>query len=866
MNNFWLKTAVSFAFIVACLSTVSAQTAKKDTIVLLTPRPPEAKPVTDTSKASKLSVKERIKGSRKIPGLFTLYQDSTTGNVMIYVKKEQLGKEYIYQSFSLNGPTDLGLNQSMYRSNAIIKVEKAFDKLEFAEVNTSFYYDKKNAISKTASVDIPEAVFLAEKYSADDTGYLISADGLFLSEKLDAVKELPPLGTVPGSIFGLGSLNTTKSKYYSIQSFPENTDVQVDLAYDNPTPYIHGGKDITDARYMRVRIQHSFIALPQNNFRPRLDDPRVGFFTEQINDQTSFDAVPYRDVIDRWDLVKKDPSLPLSEPVQPIVWWIENTTPVEYRSIIKRAGEKWNEAFEKAGFKNAIVMKQMPDDAGWNPSDIRYNVIRWVSSYNPPFGAIGWHFSDPRTGQILGGDITVEWFFGAGVPVIYDDLLNGKSAHNSALYDASQLKGCVMPNELKEQFIAGLTALETAGASEAEVKKLHEQFLYYLILHEMGHTLGLSHNMEASQMLKPSQLNDTTITHSKGLVGSVMEYPEINISSDRKKQGDFYITKPGPYDVWAIQYAYTPVSESEEQTFRKSILARSTEHDLAFGNDADDMRSPGHGIDPRVNIFDLSSDPIGYAEERFMLVNKIMSKLKDKYSKDGKGYAELRARYLTLNNQRLHMIRAIGCYMGGVYIDRSFVGQHSVNKPYTPAPIAVQKRALSTLAKYVFAPNAFTADTYLYPYLQPQRRGYDFFTTTEDPKLSNAYMTLATAALNQILHPVTMQRINNSRMYGNQYSLPDVMSDLSKAIFDKDLKGNVNVYRQYLQTSFVKSLAQIADPKSITTDDESKAAARYTLRKLKTKLATAVSTNEETKAHRNNLLFMVEDVLTVKAR
>ena len=128
-------------------------------------------------------------------------------------------------------------------------------------------------------------------------------------------------------------------------------------------------------------------------------------------------------MINRWNLVKKDPSAAVSEPVEPIVWWVENTTPVEYRQTIVEAGMKWNEAFEKAGFKNAVVMKIMPDDATWDPADIRYNVIRWVSSPYPPYGAIGPSFVNPKTGQILGADITVEWMSGSSSPIaeeLYD--------------------------------------------------------------------------------------------------------------------------------------------------------------------------------------------------------------------------------------------------------------------------------------------------------------------------------------------------------------------------------------------------------------------------------------------------------------
>ena len=358
--------------------------------------------VADTVKPKKpaAGITDKIKSSKKIDGLFTLYQDTATGSVQLYIKKDQLNKEYIYQSFSLSGPNQFFLNQSMHRVNLVFKVQQSFDKLEFAEVNTSYYYDPSNAISKTKNVDRPEAIILSEKYTADSTGYLIPADGFFISEKLDPVKPAARPGQVPGLTFTLGNLNTSKSKYSTLRSFPNNTDVVVDLAYDNPNAAVSGGTDITDPRYVRVRMQHSLIAMPENDYIPRRDDPRVGYFIEQVNDQTSISPAPYKDMIHRWNLKKKDPNAALSEPVEPIVFWVENTTPVEYRQTIIDAGLKWNEAFEKAGFKNAIQMKIMPDDADWDPADIRYNVIRWVASGQPTYGAIGPSFVNPKTGQI----------------------------------------------------------------------------------------------------------------------------------------------------------------------------------------------------------------------------------------------------------------------------------------------------------------------------------------------------------------------------------------------------------------------------------------------------------------------------------
>jgi hypothetical protein len=177
--------------------------------------------------------------------------------------------------------------------------------------------------------------------------------------------------------------------------------------------------------------------------------------------------------------------------------------------------------------------------------------------------------------------------------------------------------------------------------------------------------------------------------------------------------------------------------------------------------------------------------------------------------------------------------------------------------------LATQKKAMDVLNKYVFAPTAYDADAQVFPYLQLQRRGFNQPNNGEDLKLTTGLLgNQVNGAIAHILHPSTLQRITNSRLYGNQYSVADVMSDLVKGIFEADSKTNVNVYRQYLQTAFVKSLASIME--GGLYDDVAKAASLNTLKKIKTQMATAVSTNEETRAHRANLVFLINNAMEPK--
>lgn len=849
--------------ILACLLSLQAMCQGKPLAKMKLKRTSTA----DSLKAARDSVLERLKGSSKDDGLFTLYQDTLTGSVMLYVKKNQVGPEFIYQSFSMGGPASLFLNQNMIRETWVFSIRKRFEKLEFVRANTNFYYDPQSKLSKAANVDVADAVFFSDKIAMKDSnGYFINADGLFLSDKLDRVKPVfPP--TVPATTyFNLGQLTPAKSTYKKVRSFPSNTDVVVELAYDNPAPANDGGRDITDARYVTVKMQHSFLEMPKNDYRPRRDDPRVGYFMQEVNDMTTNHFLNYRDRINRWYLKKKDPTAVLSEPEEPIVFWVENTAPVEIRQIVLDAGNKWNTAFEKAGFKNAVVMKMMPDTATWDPADIRYNVIRFVSS---DLGyAIGPSFVNPRTGQILGADITIDYGSFIRGTLSAQDLYNGMRSgvgnepvpsggkHNN------QWMNCTVAKGLCAQYGMAKATLEVADATPAQIDSLTKHFFYFLVLHEMGHTLGLNHNMKASQMLSPEEINNTKITRQLGLTGSVMDYPVANVSLDRSKQGDYYTTMPGPYDLWAIEYGYTPFSKDSEEAELTKVLSRSSDPKLVFGNDAD-IAFNGSGIDPRVMTWDMTNDMVKYGTDRFQLVNHLMGRLKERFAQPGQSYQNLLQKYYTLLYQRFNIATAISRYIGGVYVDRSFVGQEgSAQQPYTPVPADYQKKALLTLNTYLFSPTAFDADTYLFPYLQQQRRGFNFFGNPEDPKPEQFVLLLQSNLLDYVLFPATLKRISSSMLYGNTYSTAAVLNDINAMLFDEDLKTSVNLYRQNIQAEYVKKLITILN--SADYDSPSKAAAYNGLRELKMKLKKASSNNEQTKAHRANLLFQLEKALVIK--
>ncbi|HQG37792.1 MAG TPA: DUF5117 domain-containing protein, partial [Chitinophagales bacterium] len=306
------------------------------------------------------TVKEVTDKCKKYSGLFNVYQDSTTGKTYLEINEDKIGKEYIYFAYVLDGVVDAGYARGGFKDNAVFKIERYFDRIDFTLRNTNYYFDSTNALSKSKEANINQPLFYSEKIAAltiDDKSkkktYLIDADNLFLGENFTQIKPTKQAGE-RADAFTLGSLSAKKSKYLAIKNYPQNTDVAVEYVYDNPTPANNGKEEVTDARFVSVKLQHALIAVPDNNYKSRFDDPRVGYFIDKINDQTTTNAIPWRDVIHRWNLEKKNPEDKLSEPKKPIVWWIENTTPKEFRPIIKNAVLAWNEAFEGAGFKNAV--------------------------------------------------------------------------------------------------------------------------------------------------------------------------------------------------------------------------------------------------------------------------------------------------------------------------------------------------------------------------------------------------------------------------------------------------------------------------------------------------------------------------------
>tara|TARA_B100000768_G_scaffold180743_1_gene201516 strand:+ start:2291 stop:4831 length:2541 start_codon:yes stop_codon:yes gene_type:complete len=823
---------------------------------------PEKKDKKDDVKKAK-SISDITKSSIKIDGLFTIYQDSISGDVKLAIKGTQLNKDFIYFSQIADGVTEAGSFRGAYNNSSIFNIKKYFNKIEIVSPNTNFYFDPKSPLSRSQGANTSDALLSTSKILAFDKKsdtYLINANDLFLSETLTRIKA-PRRPKSPPTAFSLGSFNKKGSKIEEINNYPNNTNIKTEYVYKNPSVLNQGSEAIADGRNISIKVFHSFMNMPKDDYKIRFDDPRVGYFLTQTNDMTNPGTINYRDMINRWKLQKKNPNLDLSEPIKPITWWIENSTPLEWRETIKEGVLEWNIAFEKAGFKNAIEVKVQPDDAKWDAGDIRYNVLRWTSSPNPPFGGYGPSMKNPRTGEIIGADIMLEYVHFTN-RFFYDKMFNNLSSNpkNELLNDfnKNQKMYCSMGHLMHENLMLGNIILKSSNSSDLDLDDLKKQGMKSLIMHEVGHTLGLNHNMKASHLFTPEQLSDSKFIEGKSLTGSVMDYAGINVTLNRNNQGQYSDMSVGPYDVWVIQFGYTPFKSDKERLY---LLNRSTEPELIFGNDADDMRSPGKGIDPRVMTGDLSSDPIKYSIDRIKLVNKLMLDIKNKFSDKGETYEDLRRAFYVLNSQSARAGDVISRFIGGVYVDRSTVGQDGAKTPYTAVSLYDQKRAFKALEKYVFSPDAFKAPSDLYRYLAKQRRGFDFFDGPEDPKIHDQVLNYQLRVMAHILHPNTLQRISDSELYGNQYKISDFMLDLNDAVFKVDIKFNVNTFRQNLQLAYVKQLIGMTVGSSASKYNvHSQSMALHNLNSI-LKLVKRPKGNVISVAHKNHIETLINNSL-----
>ncbi|MEY3061161.1 MAG: hypothetical protein RI994_413 [Pseudomonadota bacterium] len=658
---------------------------------------PPAAPATPPAAPGALRpMKDILKDAKSSPGFFTLHQKDE--KVWLEILPSQLNQPFF---FSYNIPRSIGergLYGSQMGSSKLVEFRKIGNQIQLIAKNTQFF----------AKEGTPQAQFVSESFSdslmssaavvsaphPETKSILIEANALLFSD-------IPGYQTrLEGSFRMPFSLDTRNTSFSATKNTNTLTGLEVKAHFavpklsappmtPSPVPMPPPPSTTPDPRSLFVSFYYSFMPLPEP-MQTRLADERVGFFTVARTDYTTdLNIKSKAHLLKRWRLEKMDANAVVSEPKQPIVYWLDKNIPEKYRASVTQGVLEWNKAFEKAGFKNALVVKQQQATDDFNNMDAKHTSIRWFTGADVGF-AIGPSQADPRTGEILDADIGMSDVFTRG-------------ARRAVVEDLGRVRGadgelCDHAEAAAQELHYALDLLEARGLEldTPEAEALAQAYLKDVIMHEVGHTLGLRHNFRASTMYDLKQIQDPNFTKINGVATSVMDYTPFNISPKGEKQGEYVMSTIGAYDYWAIEFGYKQFAPGQEAQGLAQILAKASQPELQFDSDEDAGFGSMGGVDPMVNRFDLGADPLAYYKQRMKLSRELWDRLQNMNLATGESYERLTRSFRSGFSQVNRVAPLAAKYIGGVHIRRERAG--SKVGVFEPVSAAKQKEALQVQA------------------------------------------------------------------------------------------------------------------------------------------------------------------------
>jgi hypothetical protein len=593
-------------------------------------------------------------------GLITTYWSPEKSKLLLAVSDSLLGKPLLMVTRYLSLPA----NYSAYRNagsktaESVISFEREANKVVLKQLSYINLANEGDPIAQSViRNNLAPILAVFEQLNTEENALLFDATDFFSKDS----PGFNAVGETEKKNFKIGSLDSKRSFINQARSFPLNTEITHTLTY----PAAAAPRS-NRSETLSFQLNHSIIALPENPMATREIDHRVGWFSlEQYN--YSSDALKsdnYR-IAARWKLEPKDKeayfSGELSEPVKPIVFYLDPATPLKWRPYFKKGIEDWNGPFEKAGFKNAIIAKDPPtkeEDPDFSPEDVRYSVVRYVASTTR--NATGPSVKDPRSGEIIESDV-----------IWYHNHL--RSYRNRYLLETG----------------AANEKARTLNTPEEEIGEMMRR----VIAHEVGHALGLPHNMKASSAYPVDSLRSGTFTQKMGIAATIMDYARYNYVAQPGDKGIRFVRQMGPYDDYAIEWGYRYFENAEEETkwLKRFVDERSLNPVYQFGYGSND---------PNAQTENIGDDPVKATAYGLSNLKIVAKNLEQWTTEDGATYDDLKELYMELIGVYRRYIYHVVSVVGGVNETLVVKGQAAI--PYKNVDKKKQKEALAALNEQLF--------------------------------------------------------------------------------------------------------------------------------------------------------------------